>query len=512
MLAGIWIVFWKELIYTLRDRKTLIFMLLIPILLCPVSVYLSSRVVLRTHKMLAVRVVRIAAAAPTQEAYRRLVHDWFLGTEVADGVRLATSPTMQTLIRPELMAELGDLEPEVVTDPEAFDRWTRQLVGKIRKGIEGPASRRRGASIKLPREVQERALTFYQAVIKGLGLVEFVDPAALPDAPEDFAAPRLPAALRAVPQAREIAWAIKSGSISGYLELPAGVELLEEEQQRGLEVTFVHDSTSEVSREARARIAAVMHSAATEVVRKRLAAHGLDQSLLQPLAMKGETDLATASESAFARIIGAVPMFVIVLTLLGGIYPAIDLGAGEKERFTLETLLLSPLSRTEIALGKALVIFGAALTAAFLGLASMALSIQYLIPAQFVQMLDIHVQPGTVFAAALLTIPPAVSFAGVLLAISILARSFKEAQNYMTGFLYVMIFPPLAAVIPGLEMNWTLAFVPLVNVSLLARDFLQENTHWGYYAATLGSCLAVSALCVAYAIRQFRKEEVLFRS
>lgn len=512
MRAGFWTVFRKELVYTLRDRKTLIFMILLPALCLPLLTYGASRVLLRTQQQQATKVVRIAASAGTQAAHRQLVHDWFLGTEIGQGVRLVTSPLMRALLKPEGLSALGDLRPEVLSDPAAFEQWTRQIVGLVRERMDAPGRPQATPAIQVPQAVQDQAVAYYHVVIQGLGLVEFVDPSALPPAPTHFVLPALPEDLRALPHLRDAAWAIKSGALHGYLDIPAGVETLDREEWRTLEITFLHDSTSAVSQEAQRRIARAQSEIARHCVRKRLAARGLSQPFVEPLALKAATNLATKSERQLAQIGDFLSLFVFVFALMGGMYPAIDLGAGEKERFTLETLLLSPLSRTEIALGKALVILGAALTAAFLGLASLALSVQYLMPVQLRQNLDIHIAPATAVAAALLAIPPAISFSAVLLAISIYARSFKEAQNYMTAFVYLMLIPSLAPLIPGLEMSWKLAFVPLVNMSLLARDFLKGSTHWGYYAATLASCLPVAGLCLAYAVRQFQREAVLFRS
>jgi sodium transport system permease protein len=512
MLGGIWIVLRKELVYTLRDRKTLAFMLLIPTLAIPLIMFGFSRLVERMEKRRAVKVLRVAADTETRQAYRQLVYEWFLGTDVAAGVRLATSPIMQALVKPEQAGALGELRPEVLTDPAAFEEWTRAMVTMVREGLDAPEQRTKGPMIKLPEEVQEQIVAYYQVVIKGFGLIEFVDPATLPDAPEDFQPPALPEQLRSLPHARALAWGIKAGAIEGYLEIPAGVKTLEHEDQRALEITFLHDSTNSLSAEADARITLVVAEACRCWAQKRLKSRGLTEAFIEPLAMKRGTDLATRSERTLAQIGGFLPYIVILFTFLGAMYPAIDLGAGEKERFTLETLLLSPLSRTELAFGKSLVILITALITAFLSLLSLALSVKYLVPERLLQVLDVHIDPGTAVAAALLTIPPAVSFTGVLLALSIYARSFKEAQNYMTALMYVIVLAPMAGLLPGLELDWKLALIPLVNVSLLARDFLKGSTNWGYYAATLGSCLALAGICLAYAVRQFKREEVLFRS
>ena len=228
--------------------------------------------------------------------------------------------------------------------------------------------------------------------------------------------------------------------------------------------------------------------------------------------MQSDTDIATRSEVAANLIGGFLPYMLIAFDFLGGIYPAIDLGAGEKERNTLETLLLSPRSRLEIALGKFLVILTTALVAALLGLASIAVSIKLILPpaAEEVFQFQIGLLPGIL--AALLAVPPSAAFAGMFLAISIYARSFKEAQNYLAPLQFLFILPALAPMIPGIEMSYKLAAIPLVNVSMLAKDLLKGDVHFGYYAVTMLSCGLFAAICILFAVWQFSREKVLFRS
>ena len=66
--------------------------------------------------------------------------------------------------------------------------------------------------------------------------------------------------------------------------------------------------------------------------------------------------------------------------------------------------------------------------------------------------------------------------------------------------------------LPGMEMSWRVALIPLVNVAMISKDLLKGSADPGYLFATFASCLLFAAACVAFAIHQFRREEVLFRS
>lgn len=313
-------------------------------------------------------------------------------------------------------------------------------------------------------------------------------------------------------KARDLVWAIKTGLVHGYLQVSGGVDRLEADDRRVVEVTLLHDSTLPLSNESYKRVDYVVGKAGEGVVHQRLDLRDLGPEFLQPLVMTPAADLATTGQIALNAAGGLLPYIVIVFAFLGAVYPAIDLGAGEKERNTLETLLLAPSTRTEIAFGKLLVIFTTSLVAAFLGLASIVLSVKHMVPPILLEKLDFRVEPAMAILVGLLVIPLAAALSAVCLAISVFARSFKEAQNYITPLQFVVILPAVAPMIPGLEMNLTLAFVPFVNVSMLAKDFLKGDVNWGYYLATLASSLGLSAVGVAFCVRQFSREHVLFRT
>lgn len=485
MASGVWIIYRKELVDTLRDRKTLLFMLLIPTLAIPLMIGGMSKLVQNLEKKQSLEVVRIAASDETHDAYRRLVHEWFLSTQFATGLRIASSPMVSLLLEPEQREALGEISPAIFTDPAAFEAWTQVMAGKARQGVDSNKNPDTELAEKVPEAVLDELLDFYRVTFKGLGLIEFVRTDELPSRADAAAA-------------------IKLRTVEGYMEISAG--------DGPVEITLIHDSTVRLSDEAYDRVAFVAKQYRKHVVQERIREHNLGEDFLTPIAMRQGADIASKSQKALSFIGGILPYFVIAFAFLGGMYPAIDLGAGEKERNTLETLILSPCSRTEIALGKFFVILTTSLTAAFLGLASIAISIQYIAPAALLKQLDLQISPTTGLVVALLAVPPAAAFAGIFLAISIAARSFKEAQNYMAPLQFVLILPALAPMLPGMEMSWKMALIPLVNVSMLSKDFLKGDTNWGYYAVTLASCFIVAAVCIMFAIRQFRREEVLFRS
>lgn len=510
--AGVWVIFRKELIDTLRDRKTLIFMLLIPTVAIPAMIIGIKQLGDSLQRKTAVETVRIAADANTHAAYRDLVHGWFLQSRVASALRASASPIVRALVKAEDLARVPDVPAEIFTDSAAFERWTRTLAGNMRAGLDDDLEAPEQANIDVPDAVRNELLEYYQVTIKGLALIEFVDPKTLPPAPADARGDALPAALQSVPDADRIAAAIRNKSINAYLSIPPELSEVRADNEGQATITLMHDSTIRLSKESYDRVSAVIDAAEDALVQRRLASRKLSGALLEPLQLAGGTDLASQNQIAMSYIGGILPYFVIAFAFMGGMYPAIDLGAGEKERNTLETLILSPSSRTEIACGKFLVIMTTALTAALAGLVSIALSIKYVAPQGLLGEFNLQLMPSTMVFVALLAVPPAAAFAGLFLAISIYARSFKEAQNYIAPLQFILILPALAPILPGAELTWRIALIPLVNVAMLSKEFLKGDTNWFYYAETLASCLLFAAVCLACAVRQFQREEVLFRS
>jgi sodium transport system permease protein len=279
-----------------------------------------------------------------------------------------------------------------------------------------------------------------------------------------------------------------------------------------VEVTLVHDSTAGLSGEAASRIREAAATIGHTTTGVRLAQRGLPVDFVRPVRWRADANLAPMGRQVLQHVGGVLPYLVLVFGFMGAFYAAVDLGAGEKERQTLETLLLTPCSRTHIALGKFLAILTASLAAALLGVLSLMLSVRFLLPAGVMEMLDLRIAPSAWAATGLLMLPAAALFAGTFLAVSIVARSTREAQTYLVPFQFVLLLPAAAPLVPGIELTTRTALIPLVNISLLAREILKGGLDWGYYALTLTTCGALAAAGIAACVHLFGREEVLFRA
>ncbi len=206
-----------------------------------------------------------------------------------------------------------------------------------------------------------------------------------------------------------------------------------------------------------------------------------------------------------------VPLILILMTVTGAVYPAIDLTAGERERGTLEALMAAPISRTRVLLAKYAAVVFVALLTAFVNLGAMVVTAystgfeellfgsQGLTAPRLLQVLGLL----AAFAAF---------FSAVILALTSVARSFKEAQAYLIPLMLLSLAPGVLALLPGLKLTLGWSLVPLANMVLVTRDLLDGRVS----AAAMGVALVANgvwtAVALAIAVRIFGTDSVLYGS
>ena len=251
-------------------------------------------------------------------------------------------------------------------------------------------------------------------------------------------------------------------------------------------------------------------------VRQRLAAQNLPESLMKPFSVK-QQNVVSPEKVAGETYGGLIPYLAILMCMTGAMYPAMDLTAGEKERGTIETVLSSPVKRTDLVLGKFLLVLTASLATATLSVISMGLSfsaLSHLASSQkgveSLPALSMH--PETIMAVFLMAVPIAVLFSAVLITISLFAKSFKEAQSYLTPMTFVVLIPAIAAVLPGVELTPKLVVIPILNVSLLCKELVAGTYHWNYIVLIFLSTCVYAGIALFLAVKMFQRESVLFSS
>jgi sodium transport system permease protein len=216
---------------------------------------------------------------------------------------------------------------------------------------------------------------------------------------------------------------------------------------------------------------------------------------------------------------GIVPYIIVMLCLVGATYPAMDLTAGEKERGTMETLLCSPAARSDIVLGKFLMVLTGSLSAVFFSLVSLGVTMTVIGAAvsQIGGRSGISaglptIDPLGLLGVLVMILPVAVLFSALAFALSLFAKSQKEAQSYLTPLILAVIMPCAIAVLPGIDLTFGLCLVPIANISLICKEMLSGVWHWSYIALIFGSTALYAGAALAAAVRMFNRENVLFRT
>ncbi len=252
------------------------------------------------------------------------------------------------------------------------------------------------------------------------------------------------------------------------------------------------------------------------VVKERLAAKNVPASVLSPFEIKQE-NVAPPEKVGGATFGSFIGYMVIILSMTGAIYPAIDLTAGEKERGTMETVLSSPVSRFDLVLGKFLLIFSASLATAILSVTSMGSSFYFIgrsgsLNSPNAPNLHINLGLTSVVAVFLMALPLAVLFAAALMTIALFAKTYKEAQSYLTPMTFLVVIPAVASLLPGVELTPKLALIPILNTSLICKEIIAGTYHWNSIAMIFASTCVYAVIALFIAIKMFQRESVLFRS
>jgi len=204
-----------------------------------------------------------------------------------------------------------------------------------------------------------------------------------------------------------------------------------------------------------------------------------------------------------------VPLVLILMTMTGAVYPAIDLIAGERERGTLEVLIAAPVPRVSLLFGKYVAVVTVAVLTALVNLGSLTVS---LLVGGFAERVfgSGGIRVGTLLEIFGLVLLFAAFFSAVLLVVTSFARSFKEAQAYLIPLMVVALLPGVVGLLPGLRLSGLLTVVPLLNIVLLARDLLEGHADPVSAAVVVLATAAYAVLAIALAAQVFGAEGVLY--
>lgn len=262
----------------------------------------------------------------------------------------------------------------------------------------------------------------------------------------------------------------------------------------------------------------INNSYTDKLVKEKLEQNHISENILQP-AQPVSRNLASQREQIGNVIGGILPYFFIIFCMIGCMYPAIDLAAGEKERGSLETLLVSSASRIEIYTGKLLAVTLSGFASAVASIAGLMISAGIIgadasTGGEMNQILDLLngiMEPLTIVLMLIILLPLNIFFAAVTLMLSIYARSFKEAQSMITPLMIFIVFPTIFGMMPGVRLDMGTALVPILNVSLGAKEIISGTVETGPLLLTYFALFVYAAIALVISVRFFNNEKNILR-
>jgi len=266
-------------------------------------------------------------------------------------------------------------------------------------------------------------------------------------------------------------------------------------------LTLVSASANPRARGSAGAVARLLQGFGQEQASLRLVLRGVSPALLQVVQID-ELDLADPQVRA-AQFTRMLPFFVLMAVLYGALHAALDTTAGERERGSLEPLLMTPVPRWAIVLGK----WGAV---ASVGMAVAVLSCFSFLPGQWLlrsetlaAMFQFGWREAALFLALLL--PLAAMLSALMMAVAIRCKSFKEAQaNNTVVVLAVSLVPMLTLFNQSGEQPWHLWLPALAQITLMQRVLEGEALGAADLLLPLAVAALISAGCIAYVARQLR--------
>ncbi len=255
----------------------------------------------------------------------------------------------------------------------------------------------------------------------------------------------------------------------------------------------------------------------SDVIReKNVENAGLDaNSILNPIAF--EQNGLSSDEQIAGFLLGTIlPMIIIISILLSVMYPCIDLTAGEKERGTLETLLMLPVSGKQIVTAKILTTSLCGVVTSILNILSMSIVFSVILEQQkaLLGTDGTGVGVSSFISAMLVTLPvilvTALFLSAVIMCFTCFAKSYKEANNYLSPAMMLIMLMAYGSMIPSLELNQYTSVVPVLNVSLLIREALNFKLNYSMVIPVLCSMVLYSVFAIMFLSKAYSSENLLF--
>ena len=252
-----------------------------------------------------------------------------------------------------------------------------------------------------------------------------------------------------------------------------------------------------------------------KIMVKNLENEGLTEDFLYPVIYEA-VDSVSESESVGMYYGGMIGMLLITMIMLGAFYPAVDVTTGEKERGTLETLLTLPVTNFQMIMSKFIAVSIVACVTATVSMLAIGGSVLFLmlgVPedmASGVTQFPLETILSSIPVLLLALMATALFVTALCMCFCVFAKSSKEANNYMTPIMLIIMIFSMVGMVPTIELNYTYAIIPIVNVALLIKQVLSQHLDMSLALITTGINMVYSVLTIWILAKMYDSEDIMF--
>ena len=266
-----------------------------------------------------------------------------------------------------------------------------------------------------------------------------------------------------------------------------------------------YDKSKQINEIKYSKIKKMIENYKIKYIKKELQKQNI-KNILDKIQILTE-NTATKRKMGVVLLAMFLPYLLIIVSISGASYVAIDTTVGEKERGTIETLVSSPVSRRAIVLGKYLSVTTISVIATLLAIISINISML-----MFPQLngVKFHMDIVTTIIVLFAILPISMIFSALIFFISSFARSVKEAQSYIQPLISLIIIPAMASFFPGIGQSVSVALIPVVNISILVKNILYGEINGVFLLITLSESIVLLVIFIVLAFRSYERESIVF--
>jgi sodium transport system permease protein len=302
--------------------------------------------------------------------------------------------------------------------------------------------------------------------------------------------------------------AVRNGDLDVVLVIEDGKYAEDFGAGRPASVRLVLDSSRQSAMPAVERTRGLLNAYAQQIAALRLMARGVSPTVIRPLTIE-ENDLATP-ETQSLLFLNMMPYFVVLVVFIGGMYVVIDATAGERERGSLEPLLIVPVQRWELVLGKLSAALPFAAFAVLLTLGAFWLGFN-LVPLEDIIGIKLALSAPALAGIFLIALPMILLASGLQMIVATFTRSFKEAQTYVSLMALLPALPGLGVAFLPIKAGLVYMLIPTFGQQLLINQLMRsEPLNPLYVTISTLSTLIVSGALIYIAVRLYEREQIIF--